>query len=167
MCDNIFQYILSWHDLYNNWLARNSMSIKARIDDALFLWKNDRKEGAFLSVLVAVASTSKRLYPKLKDGDAFEKFLIDSRSIRISVEYRGELHKVEHILYKWLRCKLVHESGLPTDIQFTSSKEPNVLIVRAGGAPEFILKLSDSWFHFLINVVVNAPINSDQFGNAS
>jgi len=142
------------------------MSIKARIDDALFLWKNDRKEGAFLSALVAVASTSKRLYPKLKDGKAFEQFLIDSRLMRTSVEYRGELHKIEHIFYKWLRCELVHEGGLPTDIQFTLSKEPNMLMLRAGGAPEFVLKLSDSWFHFLVNTVVNAPINSDQFGNA-
>lgn len=139
------------------------MSIKARIDDALFLWKNGRKEGAFLSALVAVASTSKRIFPAVGDRDAFEKFLTSIHSVRISVEYRGELHTIEHIFYKWLRCELVHEGGLPADIEFMLDQKPSALIVRAGGAPEFILKLSEGWFHFLVNSVVSAPINSDQF----
>ncbi|MGA2624770.1 MAG: hypothetical protein ABSF91_13000 [Bacteroidota bacterium] len=142
------------------------MGIKARIEDALFLWQNGRKEGAFLSALVAVASTARRIYSDRKAvgvREAFEQFLTASNSIRISVEYRGELYTIEHIFYKWLRCELVHEGGLPTDIEFTPDAEPGALSVRAGGAPQFVLKLSESWFHFLINSVIYAPINSDQF----
>jgi hypothetical protein len=33
------------------------MSIKARIEDALLLYKNGRYEGAFLNTLVSVAAT--------------------------------------------------------------------------------------------------------------
>ncbi len=142
------------------------MSIRARIEDAMFLWNNGHKEGAFLSALVAVASTAKRISPDrmaIGDRDAFEQFLKSAHSVRLSVEYRGELHTIEHIFYKWLRCELIHEGGLPTDLEFMPDTKPGTLSVRAGGAPEFVLKLSEGWFHFLVNSVVSAPINSDQF----
>lgn len=88
------------------------MSLKARVQDAVMLWENGRMEGAFLCALIAVAATARRRYPdrnKVKDRDAFERFLTDAMSVRLSVEYRGECHPIEHILYKWLRCELVHE----------------------------------------------------------
>ena len=95
------------------------MSIRARIEDALLLWDNGRKEGAFLSALVAVAATSRRRFPDRKsvtDQDAFIQFVEKTLSYRIHVEYRGECRPIEQIFYKWIRCQLVHEGGLPVDI---------------------------------------------------
>ena len=142
------------------------MSIHGRVEDAKFLWQHDRYEGALLSVLSAVAATARLRYPDrkaVKDGDAFRQFLESAHSIRLSVEFRGELHAIEHIFYKWLCCELVHEGGLPVDIQFMQDEEPGALSVRAGGKPEFILKLSQGWFHHLLHAVINAPENRGAF----
>lgn len=142
------------------------MSIRARIEDALFLWEHDRLEGAFLSALAAVAASARRQFPNRKaigDRESFERFLTGAHSVRINVEFRGESHPVEHIFYKWLRCELVHEGGVPVDIQFMPDDKPGFMSVRAGGAPEYVLKISHGWFHHLIRAVVSAPVNADEF----
>jgi len=119
------------------------VSVRARIDDALLLWANGRHEGAFLNALIAVVATSRRRFPDRKsvtDRQAFEMFLESTHSVRLSVEYRGESHPIEHILYKWFRCELVHEGSIPLDIKFMPDEEPGTLSVCAGGSPEFVLK---------------------------
>ncbi len=121
--------------------------IQSRIDDALFLWQNGRRDGALLVALVAVAASARRRYPNLKDREAFEQFLHDCHSVRLNVEYRGTCEPIEHIFYKWFRCQLVHEGGLPIDIEFMDTDE---MAVRAGGAPEYVLKVGRGWFHHLI-----------------
>jgi len=142
------------------------MSIRARVEDALFLWENNRPEGAFLSALAAVAATARRQFPDrnaVGDRAAFERFLTGTHSVRISVEFRGECHPVEHIFYKWLRCELVHEGGIPIDIQFMADDQPGTMSVRAGGAPDYVLKISHGWFHHLINSVAHASVNRNEF----
>jgi len=140
------------------------MSIASRIQDAVMLWENGRTEGAFLLVLIAVAASSRRRYPDrktIKDREAFERFLTEAMSARLHVEYRGDCHSVEHIFYKWLRCELVHEGGLPLDIEFMSPDDG--LSLRAGGAPEYVLKVSRGWFHHLVRAVMTAPENREFF----
>jgi hypothetical protein len=112
----------------------NNMSIRTRIEDALFLYKNGRYEGAFLTALVAVAATARREDPDQKMGDreSFEAFLDKRRRGVLRVEFHGDVHTIPHILYKWFRCELVHEGGLPIDVEFIESEE---LSIRAGGAP--------------------------------
>ena len=134
----------------------------------LLLWEQGRLEGTFLCALVAVAASARRQYPNRKtvgDREAFERFLINTHPVRLSVEYRGECQPIEHILYKWCRCELVHEGGIPVDIEFMPDSEPGLLSIRAGGAPEYVLQLSHGWFHHLIGAVVNAPVNADEFGS--
>ena len=99
------------------------MGIRSRVADALLLYENGHHEGAFLNALVAVAATPRRecADPNIGDRECFESFLDRCRRGVISVEFRGELHTVPHILYKWFRCQLVHEGGLPVDIEFIDS----------------------------------------------
>lgn len=142
------------------------MSVRARVDDALLLWDRGRKEGAFLSALVAVAATSRRRFPDrkaVKDRDAFVRFLEAAHTDRISVEYRSKCLPVEELFYKWFRCQLVHEGGLPLDIEFMPDSAPGTVSVRAGGAPEYILKVSDGWFHHMVGAVASAPENAIEF----
>lgn len=142
------------------------MSIRARVEDALLLWQNARKEGAFLNALIALAATSRLRFTDRKavsDREAFVRFLENAHTVRISVEYRGECLPVEQVFYKWIRCQLVHEGGLPVDIQFMSDSAPGTLSVRAGGAPEHTLKVSDGWFHHLVGAVSSAPENRTEF----
>lgn len=142
------------------------MSVAARIEDALLLWDSGRREGAFLMALIAVAATSRRRFSDRKavgDREAFERFVKSAHQVLLSVEYRGEVHSIEHVFYKWFRCELVHEGGLPMDIEFMPDDEPGILSVRAGGAPEFVLKVSEGWFHHLVSAVVTAPENGGLF----
>jgi hypothetical protein len=138
------------------------MSIHARIEDALFLYQNGRYEGAFLNALIAVAATARRESPvsSIGDRECFETFLDKRQRGIMKIEYRGDLHTVPHIFYKWFRCELVHEGKLPIDVQFIETEN---LSVRAGGAPEYVLKISHGWFHWLINSVVEAPCNANEF----
>ena len=131
--------------------------IQKRVDDALFLWKSGRHDSAFLIALVAVAATARLRYPKMKDKEGFERFLRDTR-LRVSgVEFRGECRPLEHVFYKWLRCQLVHEGALPVDIQFMADDDPQWMSLRAGGAPEYVLKIGLGWFHHIIGSVKQSP----------
>jgi hypothetical protein len=143
------------------------MSVRSRIDDAMVLWNSGHLEGAFALALVAAAATSRRKFPSQQIGDrqAFENFLRQGWFERLSVEFRGEAHPVYHIFYKWFRCELVHEGALPIDIQFMDDPEPGSLSIRAGGAPEYILKISRGWFHELVHIVRNADVNKGLFEN--
>jgi len=137
------------------------MSIHARVEDAGFLYANGRYEGAFLNVLVAVAATARREYPDISgDRERFEKSLNSRWRGVISVEYRGECHTIPEIFYKWFRCELVHEGGLPVDIDLIDT---DAMSLRAGGPPEYVLKVSRGWFHWLVESVIKSPCNADEF----
>ena len=128
--------------------------IRKRIDDANFLWSNGRKESAFLLILIAFASLSRLRYPKYqyRDNEAFMKLFRDFNKISVRVEYRGKLEPIENIFYKWIRCQLIHEGGLPMDLEFIDGGTS----IRAGGAPEFVLKLGTGWFVSIMNSILNS-----------
>src|SRR5437870_1470047 len=129
--------------------------IRERVDDALLLWTGGRREGAFLLALVAFAARARREVPRsLGDREAFEQFFRDRFPIRLSVEFREELQPLERILYKWFRCELVHQGGLPVDVRFKEGTSPGELSVRAGGNPDYVLLVSTGWFHQLIGLAL-------------
>ena len=43
------------------------------------------------------------------------------------------------------------------DIQFMTDDDPQWMSVRAGGAPEHVLKVGLGWFHHMIGSVKEAP----------
>src|SRR5205807_872361 len=137
--------------------------IRARVEDALLLYERGRFEGAFLNALIAVAATSRRECPDRAIGDreCFDRFLDrGQRRFRIeAVEFRGQMHPIPHILYKWLRCELVHRGTIPIDVEIL---EDEGLSLRAGGRPHYVLQLSRGWFHWLVGTVVEAPCNASE-----
>jgi hypothetical protein len=128
------------------------VTILDRIEDANLLWRNGRKEGALLSVLIAVAAAATSKYPTLGDRERFEKYVRESSNVRLSVEFRGDIHPLETVFYKFLRCELVHEGGLPQDIKFADEKQSNTMSVRAGGAPDYLLIVGTGWYFHLIEI---------------
>ncbi len=108
------------------------IAIQARIEDAGVLAENGRYEGALLMLLVAVAATSRKRYPRgtpsvkrpgkeMCDREAFTKFLRDEiwqlvKEGEDFVKYRCEKMPIEDFLYKFLRCQLVHEGHTPVDL---------------------------------------------------
>ncbi|RAX23607.1 MULTISPECIES: hypothetical protein [unclassified Actinomyces] len=126
-----------------------------RLSDAELLWANGRREGAFLMVLVAVAATGRLAHPEIRGDRAnFVAFMKDSHDWTISVEYRGEQVDLDHLFYKWMRCELVHNGGLPVDLQINESfAGPRRCAVRAGGAPDYTVLVSPGWYWFLAEYV--------------
>ena len=135
--------------------------VRDRVQDALLLWESGRREGAFICTLIAVAATARKRYSDQTDRRSFEQFLSDCYPGCLQVEFRGKCQPVEHLLYKWLRCQLVHEAGLPTDIQFMEEEQSGTMSIRAGGQPEYLLKMGTGWFHHLVRCAVDAPENAD------
>jgi len=142
---------------------QTSPGVVDRVADAMLLRTNGHLKGALLMALVAVAATARKRYPagrEASDREAFVRFLESAHSVRLSVEFRGDLQPIEHVFYKWFRCELVHEGDVPYDVEFIDSER---LEVRAGGAPEFVLKISHGWFIHFIGAVVTAPENAGLF----
>ena len=146
------------------------MSIKERINDADILFKLERKEGALLLVLVAVAATSRKRYPKseiTRDNQAFKKFVSEEMSkyapgwkedTKVQINFRGRPLWMPHALYKFIRCNLAHEAELPEYISFKGEKGFNVTVLNNEQ-----LIISDAIFHYLKKIVIDAPENADLF----
>jgi hypothetical protein len=139
------------------------MSIRRHIEDARFLWKAGRRESAMLLAVVAVAATARKEQPTAKDREAFEALAKRIRPYGLSIHYRGEMRSIEEILYKWLRCVLVHEADWPADINFIPNPAPGQSTVRAAGGDENVLQLSENWFDDIVHIVVHSPANVDEF----
>lgn len=139
------------------------MSIEDRLTDADLLWKHGRREGALLSVLVAIAATARKAFPEITgDRASFEAFMKTTHGWTIGVEHRGQVVDLDHLFYKWLRCELVHTGTLPVDLRIEDQLgDPNANSVRAGGAPDYTVLLGPGWYRFLVNAVRNAPANAD------
>lgn len=152
------------------------MGIRARLDDAGFLYANGRRDGALLSVLVAVAATSRRRYPRdrHKDSDAFTQFVAEEMPVitaggvknffvRVpgaeSTEYPDGSMPLGVCFYRFVRCNLAHEATLPSNVEFIAT--------GAGGFQVEItdekIRLSDSFMDGLSHAVIYAPENADVF----
>jgi len=144
------------------------VSIKDKITDAKVLYTNGRKEGALLSILVAVAATSRKRYPlgTKNDGDAFTSFLAEElpKVIRVkhfNVKYRNEMILLQDLLYKFVRCNLTHEANIPEDIKFETSDQ---LFVRVD---DDCITFSDRLIDVLATVVSNAEENKNEFAEVT
>lgn len=144
------------------------VSIPDRLADADLLWQQGHREGALLAVLVAVSATARRTLPDVKgDGEAFVQFLKTAHRWTLGVEHRGASVDLDLLFYKWLRCELVHNAALPSDVRFENlADDPMACSVRAGGAPEYVAIIGHGWYHFLVNAVRDAPANAGLFAGS-
>lgn len=164
------------------------MSIKQLVNDAAYLAGQGRHLGALSILMIAIAGSAKKRFPDkgIGDRERFESFLgariasLISDQIKaddvgasgIYLTFRGNKHLIEHILYKYYRCELMHEAELPQDVAFVSrSGSPlmNYTIshngASAGAGIEGDTVVFDSgWINLLIKAVVLAKVNGDEFG---
>lgn len=135
------------------------MSIKQQIEDAAFLAENGRYLGALTNLMLAVAASSRKTFPKgktkslenpkekMSDREAFTLFVggrirkilfgdfggPDAGNSGIVVNFREKQHDIAYILYKYYRCELVHEGELPEDIEFNAPNDKRGLSVQNRG----------------------------------
>lgn len=154
------------------------MSIRNLVQDTSLLLAVGRPTGALLAILSAVGATSRRRFPlgtrskfqpvkDMGDREAFETFLADEmpRLCRVAnffVQFRGQQHRLEHILYKWLRCALAHEGELPADVRIVADPGQGQMVLKVD--PSTGIELSIGWFYRLQDVVMACPENSTEFG---
>lgn len=74
-------------------------------------------------------------------------------------DWPDELMPLAMILYKYVRCNLAHEAGLPSNVEFIETEPGNL---RFSVLPDR-LQLSNSLMDGLYRVVTYAPENSDLF----
>lgn len=130
------------------------MSIRDRLVDADILWMAGRREGALLSTLVAVTALGKQKYPHLGDGEAFRQVFADQYRWGSTVKHRDRLLTIEQLMWKWMRCELVHCAGLPVHVQFFDEDEdPDDLRIQMGGLPENHVRISDGWYWLLRRLI--------------
>jgi hypothetical protein len=111
------------------------MSIQTRLEEAQLLLEHGRYEGALLCVLIALAATAQRRFPrgktksiqnpknKMGDGEAFQTFVTQEipnviPASDLSFELHGKQRPLGEVLYKWMRCHSVHEAELAPEIEF-------------------------------------------------
>lgn len=110
------------------------------------MYENGMYQGALLLSLVAVAATSRERFPRgtrsrispaqtMGDREAFTTFLLEEINVLLGLPHLGKLAAVvfrdfctndrenrtegrlEHILYEYMRCSLVHSAALPPNIE--------------------------------------------------
>ncbi|MBI1811755.1 MAG: hypothetical protein HYR78_07495 [Nitrospirae bacterium] len=93
-------------------------SLSWLLDDAIFLYKNGRKYGSILLLLCTVDALARETNPNAKVGERFEAFLKSKMRRKgrpqihnISVPKFNQFFSFEYIIYKFLRCPLVHEGS--------------------------------------------------------
>src|SRR3990172_593694 len=124
-------------------------------------------------------------FEKMGDREAFTLFLggrirkilfgdfggPETGNSGISVGFKGKQYDMAYILYKFYRCELVHNGELPEDIEFQppQTSENSGLSVSNCGLSVSIssgdkMVLDYGWIDLLVNSVVNARCNGDEFG---
>jgi hypothetical protein len=146
--------------------------VYARVEDAGVLADSGRFEGALLMLLVAVAATARKRYPrgtpsakrptkKMGDREAFTLFLRDEMWRLVKehsdvVLFRGRERPIEDFLYEFLRCELVHNAIVPGDLRPLRTEDLVTLDLpdgtRVGFSKLLLTRLND--------VIWRAPENS-------
>lgn len=167
-------------------------NIKRLVDDADYLMAGGRHESALLQLLIAVAATSKKVFPDgtlsidqpvtrkgkpnpMPDNERFRRFvgarirdllmpplLTDTDPHGPIIGFVGGLPDPESVLYEQYRCNVVHEGGLPPDIRFSPEIDS-----QPGIGISFsngTVEFSSGLLTLLRRSVTEAPVNGIEFG---
>ena len=103
------------------------MAMGDRVRECIDKLNQSDYENALIQLSIAFDGTAKREYPKEKKvGKRFKRFLRDTQDIityftfavtfLINCQHDGYI--LEDIIYKVLRCGLLHEGSIPDEIEF-------------------------------------------------
>lgn len=153
-------------------------TLKNLIEEAELNWQQGKKEIALLHTLLAVAATSKKRYPSLKEGESFKKFISEvsiiimtgkspssQKIVHFSLGDRGSGIYLEDILYKEYFCNMKHEAKLPTIVKLSDSiivdgKYVATLKVGDKNNPH---EIPDFYILHLIKAIKESPENLNLF----
>jgi len=109
------------------------MAVGERVQEALIKLKEHNVDNALIQLSIAVDATAKKMYPQLKNAQRIKRFLTvkrafiwwclfngipDSNSqLCLSFADKGYV-SIEDIMYKYIRCSLLHEGEMHENIIF-------------------------------------------------
>lgn len=155
--------------------------IKERLEDALVLCQHKRFEGAWTQVLIAAAATARKRFPKEGDAAGFKNYIrqvavfffepdakiVEGNGVTINLGKGGPQEiTLDTLIYKNLRCNLVHEATLPDEILFShlALKEEGAVTMEFGvglGSGKEVL-VPAFWCMALARAVALTPENKDE-----
>lgn len=163
------------------------MTIREQVEDASFLAHNGRYIGALTTLMLAVAASARKTFPKgtrsyenpenrMSDRESFTLFLggrirkilfgdyggPDNGASGISVNFRGAQHDLAYILYKYYRCELVHDGELPEDVEFNTQKQPEADLNASNRGLQVSISVGNKMVldRGWINLLLEAVINA-------
>lgn len=144
------------------------MNVRTLFEDAKVLLEAGRFEGALALVLISIAGTSRKRFPRKPKGksdrEAFTQFLNEENfSIApctcMTVQHQGKEVSLAHVLYKVLRNTLLHEAAMPTELSFEESNNWFIRPTKSGYV------MSKNWILGLMRAVVLAKENKQLFSD--
>ena len=137
------------------------MSVAELMTDSEMLNAQGRKEGCLRTLLIGVAATARKRYPKMSgkkkkkkaygDKQSFEAFLRAEMAAGnffgpqfragVRLYWRGKETPLEEILYH-LRCTLVHEAEMHEHVRFESLAVPGKLVLSVAEGGLFVFQES-------------------------
>lgn len=154
-------------------LGESLLTIAARIQECTAKLAQGDAENAFIQLAIAIDGTAKLLYPGKKTSERCKKFLKDSlpfilwsltngtpaRTTSLSFEVStpndsGEFIEFEDLVYKVMRCSLLHDGELSEKVEFVEAS----MIGTLNGRVQFPLALLGS----LLFAVIASPVNERQ-----
>jgi len=150
------------------------MGVADRARRAGVLWACGDREGALDQLLLGIAATSRKRYPKSsvrEDRVAFIRFLEDEirsglffgphfTGVGFAMPWRGKNLSLAEILYD-IRCGQVHEAGLPDNVHYEAGGHPHRLVVRIDEASGHFV-FQDSLLRCLRRCICNVPENATE-----
>ncbi|WP_027630690.1 hypothetical protein [Ruminiclostridium cellobioparum] len=109
------------------------MAVSDRVQEALIKLEEHDVDNALIQLSIAVDATAKKMFPQLKNAQRIKSFLKAKRTFIWWTLYNGipnsdgEFYlsfadkgyvSIEDIMYKYIRCRLLHEGEAPANISF-------------------------------------------------
>ncbi|WHQ45348.1 hypothetical protein [Alcaligenes faecalis] len=146
------------------------MTIAARIQECTNKLALGDAENAFIQLAIAIDGTAKQLYSRKKTSERCKQFLKDSLpfilwslsngtpaktgSLSFEISSSSEYIEFEDIVYKVMRCSLLHDGELSEKVEFVNAPYIGTL----NGKLQFPLALIGS----LLFAVIASPVNERQ-----
>ena len=149
------------------------MAVADRIKEAVDKMNLGESINALIQVCIAVDATAKKEYPGYKVGKRIKGFLRNNQGFltRVAfgnIEVQGDIElqfvskngkqealTLQEVLYKLVRCSLVHEGELSDRVQIT----PNLIL---GFSKEGKFLLAHGLIWGMIIAVIGSPVNSKE-----
>jgi hypothetical protein len=109
------------------------MSISDRVIECINKYNANDLDNALIQICIALDGTAKKEYPRIKKvGERFKTFVKANQDIisfftfnsNIIIDCQFGEYTIEQLIYKVLRCGLLHEGEVPEMLKFTKPGQP-------------------------------------------